>query len=223
MFCHARRMSPSFACEGGPGWEAVSRPGEAMPGCTAAGPLPASPASGRGDFLRPACRSASFLSRPAPCLPPSLGQGRACPGPANRGRGGRPSLVPAGRCRVARPLALSRKRERGFPARCMPFPHRVPSLFIVMPGLVPGIQSCLRDGPDGDARNKSGHDGWGRPGMTALRAASRFIAGIPGRLRNVMGCHDRHALGAYPVLLSGMRPPFGAGVADIQSGLASLA
>ena len=31
--------------------------------------------------------------------------------------------------------------------------------FIVMPGLVPGIHFRLRDGPDGDARNKSGHDG----------------------------------------------------------------
>ena len=30
--------------------------------------------------------------------------------------------------------------------------------YIVMPGLVPGIHSRRRHGPDGDARNKSGHD-----------------------------------------------------------------
>ncbi len=30
-----------------------------------------------------------------------------------------------------------------------------------MPGLVPGIHFRRRDGPEGDARNKSGHDGKG--------------------------------------------------------------
>ena len=32
---------------------------------------------------------------------------------------------------------------------------------LVMPGLVPGIHFHRRDGPEGDARNKSGHDGKG--------------------------------------------------------------
>ena len=43
-------ISPSFACEGAPGWEVASPPVGAFPGRTAADPLPASPASGRGEF-----------------------------------------------------------------------------------------------------------------------------------------------------------------------------
>ena len=49
------------------------------------------------------------------------------------------------------------------------------------------------------------------------------MADIPRPLRNVMECHDRHVLGAWSVLLSGMRPAFGTGSSGSPSGLASPA
>ena len=54
--------------------------------------------------------------------------------------------------------------------------HGVPQLrpHIVMPGLVPGIHFRRRDGPAGDARNESGHDGGrARRERRARRLASR--------------------------------------------------
>ena len=47
-------LSPSFACERGPRWRAISQSGKVFSSCTAAGPLPATPGDGRGEFERPA-------------------------------------------------------------------------------------------------------------------------------------------------------------------------
>ncbi|MYE00478.1 MAG: hypothetical protein F4Y03_04255 [Alphaproteobacteria bacterium] len=57
-----------------------------------------------------------------------------------------------------------------------------PNALSVMPGLVPGIHFCLRDGPDGDTRNKSGHDGKGRSGM-AERKRTRTNTVAPEQVR----------------------------------------
>ena len=70
-------------------------------------------------------------------------------------RGGRRGATAA----APPPSPPQRRGIRGpDPLPVMPLP--------VMPGLVPGIRFHHRDGPDGDARNKSGHDEGGRSGMT---------------------------------------------------------
>ena len=85
-----------------------------------------------------------------------------------------PAGVPAARAPNRRPGPL-----HAAPLPVMPL-H-------VMPGLVPGIHFRRRNGPDGDARNKSGHDGGGK---RKRRANHRPREG--GDDKN-MTIHDIHA------------------------------
>ena len=101
------------------------------------------------------------------------------------GRGARRTLRgPVGGCHV---LSCSSCRRR---ISICPFRHgRTPPF--VMPGLVPGIHFRRRNGPDGDARNKSGHDG---------KRAGAAAAGSLPRARNA-GARARGRLPSSP------RPP----------------
>ena len=77
------------------------------------------------------------------------------------------------------------RRDRGPDRHPRPGPQTVmPAPHIVMPGLVPGI-SLHRFSRDGrmDARNKSGHDGRGRPARRSLSAIRRPLLHICNKSR----------------------------------------
>ena len=83
----------------------------------------------------------------------------------------------------------------------------------VMPGLVPGIHFRRRNRPDGDARNKSGHDVKGhdvkRRGVNRAGRRLRDVrGGDPLRKCHGMSCSVMRA-GLRPGRSQGPHPPFG--------------